>query len=202
MITTLRTGALALAINAQYKFSATDKKLIIKLTAAANHKLYGDVKIALTEVDIINIKKKDGNVVANYFNNTFKFTRTSATELEYSEEIESGIDISETFIDLPPDGETTVEAEIVNSFFDLKAGKYDFFLLDTADSVFSTSKIGIKYLNVGGSGVAGIESLFDQFGTGPFLSMNNQTLTFSYDARISISGDVSGTTNIPLVING
>lgn len=200
MLTTLRTGALALDIAVQYKFSAADKKLTIRLTSDGNHKLYGDLNIALSNADEINIKRPDGSLVEDYFNKTFKFSRVSSTVLEYSEIIESGITIAENFSNLPDNGDA-IEATIANDSFDLPAGRYNFLLLDTADSNFSTSKISIKLLNIGKTGVDGLESLFNKDGSSDYLSINNRDLLFSYPARISIKNDNSGVTNIPLMIN-
>jgi len=201
MLTTLRTGALTLEIAAQYKFLASSKKLTIKLTSVSGHKLYGDIKITLSNAEVVAIKKRDGAIVSDYFNRTFLFTKTGENSFEYNEFIHSGIAASETFIDLPDNGDP-VEAFIDNELVDIPSNKYDFFLLDSADTVFSTSKVSIKYPNVGSSGVAGIESLFDEDGAGDLLSINGLTFSFAYTVRIGLSGNVAGTTNIPLVING
>lgn len=200
MITTLRTGGLILDTNAEYKFTAADKKLTIKLTSDGDHKLYGDVNIALTNAEALTITLPDGSQKQDFFNDTFKFTRKSDTTLEYSIKIESGITPTEEFDDLPDSG-SAVEANIANDSFDLSAGKYSFFLLDTEDMEFSTSTISIKQLNVGNSGIDGIESEFDETGEGDLMSINNADLSFSYTAEISIKNDDSGVTNIPLVIN-
>jgi len=199
MITTLRTGALAID-SAEYKFDA-NKNLTIRLTASAAHKLYGDVKITLSNVLAIDIYQKNGAMIADYFNRTLKFSSASSTVLEFSEVIEGGIAESETFITLTDSG-SPIEANIDNASIDVKAGNYSFFLLDSADSDFSTSTISIKLLNVGKTGVDGIESIFDEAGAGEYLSINNQELQFPFDARISLSNDNSGVTNIPLIING
>jgi hypothetical protein len=200
MITTLRTGSLTLDIAVQYKFTTADKKLTIRLTSDGNHKLYGDVNIALSNAQIINVTKKDGAYAPDFFNKTFKFSKISNTELEYSEIIVAGIALSEDFQNLPDNG-SAVQAQIANSSFDLPAGRHSFFLLDSEDSNFSTSTISIKQMNISGSGVDGIESVFDKLGDGDSLSINNQDLYFSYSTRISIKNDNSGVTNIPLVIN-
>jgi hypothetical protein len=317
MITTLRTGALILAA-LEYKLTA-DKKLTIKLTALENHKLYGDVNIAITGADDIDIYLKDGSLVADYFNRTFKFTKTGATTLEYSEFIDRGVNLSDSFVSLGDvavqatgtititsyanlvsgtddvitvgatgftaqegaatlgqatfqaatsndataaslaaqinahatagalvkatvegavitltaiaagvagnsidltytdndtnvgatvsgtdleDGAAGVEADIDNDFVDIAAGKYDFFLLDTEESVFSGATIGIKAIDVAKTGVAGIEAEFDEEAGETLASINGQSLQFSYPTRISLKDDDSGVTNIPLVING
>lgn len=208
MITTLRTGALTLDTAAEYKFS--NGLLTIKLTTDGAHGLYGDVNIELSNVEDIDIKKivkkadgsDEGLIVEDYFNQVFKFSRTSADTLEFSERIESGIDESASFIDLPAASEmVNVEADVDNASFDLPAGSYNFLLLDTEDSDFSTSKISIKLLNVGDTGEDSVESLFDELGEGDYLSINNQDLHFQYPARVSIHEDDANTTNIPLVIN-
>jgi len=198
MITTLRTGALALT-SAQYKFGA-DKNLTIRLTASAAHKLYGDVNITLANVLATNIFQKDGAMIENYFNRTLKFTRISATQLEFSEVIDRGIAASETFANLTNNG-SAITATIANASFDLPAGTYNFLLLDSADSVFSTSKIQSQILDVEGTGEAGVARVFDQVGEGDFLSINGLDLQFSYPAQISLLENNAGITNIPLVIN-
>ena len=198
MITTLRTGALTLS-SIQYKFD-TLKRLTIRLTTSANHKIYGDVNILLANVLEIDIYTKEGALIQNYFNRTFEFTRISSTILEFSEVIGSGIAPSESFATLENDGDP-IAATVANSYFDLPAGNYNFLLLDSADSDFSDSQIGIKMLDIGKTGVNGIESIFDETGEGDYLSINNQDLSFNYPARISIKNDDSGNTNIPLIIN-
>jgi len=198
MITTLRTGALALT-SAQYKFGA-DKTLTIRLTASAAHKLYGDVNITLANVLATNIFQKDGAMIENYFNRTLKFTRISATQLEFSEVIDRGIAASETFANLTNNG-SAITATINNASFDLPAGTYNFLLLNSTDSVFSTSKIQSQILDVAGTGEAGVPRFFDEIGEGDFLSINGLDLQFSYAAQISLFENDAGITNIPLVIN-
>lgn len=198
MLTTLRTGSLTLS-SVQYKFDA-NKKLTIKLTASSAHKLYGDVKVTLANVKDINIYLSDASLSEDFFNTTFTFTRTGSTTLEYSQTINSGIAQIESFATLPNNG-SSITATIANSYVDLdESGVYNFLLLDTADTEFSTSKISIQQLNVGNSTIAGIESLFNEEGDADYLSINNQDLYFDYATRISINADVSGTTNIPLLI--
>lgn len=198
MITTLRTGALALT-SAQYKFGA-DKTLIIRLTASAAHKLYGDVNITLANVLAINIFQKDGAMIADYFNRTLKFTKISGTELEFSEVIDRGIAASETFSNLTNNG-SAITATIANASFDLPAGTYNFLLLGSADSVFSGAKIQSQLLNVAKTEEDGVPRIFDQLGENDFLSINGLDLQFSYPARISLVNNNAGITNIPLVIN-
>ena len=198
MITTLRTGALALT-SAQYKFGA-DKTLTIRLTASAAHKLYGDVNITLANVLAINIFQKDGAMIADYFNRTLKFTKISDTQLEFSEVIDRGIAASETFANLTNNG-SAITATIANASFDLPTGNYNFLLLDSADSVFSGATIEAKLLNIGKTGENGIPAVFDETGEGEYFSINNQDLQFSYPARISLVNNNVGVTNIPLIIN-
>lgn len=198
MLTTLRTGSLTLS-SVQYKFDA-NKKLTIKLTASSAHKLYGDVKITLANVKDINIYLSDASLSEDFFNTTFTFTRTGSTTLEYSQTINSGIAQAESFETLPNNG-SSITATIANSFVDLSDdGVYNFLLLNTVDTEFSTSKVSVQQLNIGNSTVAGIESLFNEEGDTDYLSINNQDLHFDYATRISINADVSGTTNIPLLI--
>ncbi len=324
MLTTLTNRALALDIGAEYKFDAATKKLTIKLTSDGDHKVYGDVNIALTGAEEIDIYKKDGALAADYFNSTFKFSRTADDELEYSEIIDRGVEdtagafvslgdpavkatgqvtitdysklvsgtddaiiigattftaqagaavegeaifqaatgnnetaaslaaqinahatagalvfaeaaaaiitltaieagdagnaiglsytdndtnegatVSDTTLENGVDG---IEATIDNEFIELPAGKFDFYLLDTEDMDFSTSKVSVKYQNIAGSGVEGVASVFDETGEGDILSINNQTLTFAYPVKVSIKFDDADEaheeTNIPLVING
>lgn len=198
MLTTLRTGSLTLS-SVQYKFDA-NKKLTIKLTAPSSHKLYGDVKVTLANVKDINIYLSDASLSEDFFNTTFTFTRTGSTTLEYSQTINSGIAQTESFATLPNNG-SSITATIANSYVNLnESGVYNFLLLDTADTEFSTSKVSIQQLNVGNSTIAGIESLFNEEGDADYLSINNQDLYLDYATRISINADVSGTTNIPLLI--
>lgn len=317
MLTTLRTGDLVLA-SLEYKFTA-DKKLTIKLTALEAHKLYGDVNIAITGADDIDIYLKDGALSADYFNSTFKFTRTGATTLEYSEFIDRGVELSDSFVSLgdvavqatgtveitsyanlvsgdddvitvgetaftaqagvatlgeatfqaATDNDTTaaslvaqinahatagalvkatvedavitltaiaagtggnsialsytdndsnigatvsganladgaggVEADIDNDSIDIAAGKYDFFLLDTEDSVFSGATISIKANDVADTGIGGIEAEFDEAASEGVLSIDGQSLILPFPTTISLKTNDAGVTNIPLVING
>jgi hypothetical protein len=202
MITTLRTGALALT-SVQYKFDAS-KRLTIKLTTDGAHKLYGDGNIVLDNVADINIYDNSGSLIEDFFNNTFKFSQTGETTLEYSQIINSGISQAENFATLSDNGDD-ITATVANSSFDLPAGNYNFLLLDTANSVFSTSAIAIRQLNVGGTGVDGIESIYyeeDDFTADPKeFSINNADLVFNFAARISIKDNNAGVTNIPLIIS-
>ena len=197
MLTTLRTGALTLS-SVQYKFDA-NKRLTIKLTTTGNHLLYGDVNIILANVLDINIYDKDSLLVEDFFNDTFLFSRTGATTLEYSVEINSGIAQATSFTTLTNNG-SAITATVANSSIDLNAGSYNFALLDTADSEFSTSTISIKQLDLGGTGVDGVESVFDELGNGDYLSINGEDLTFDFPARVSIKDNDAGTTNIPILI--
>lgn len=197
MLTTLRTGSLTLS-SIQYKFDANNF-LTIKITASSAHKMYGDVKITLANVKTLNITREDKTVNDDYLNSTFTFVRTGATTLEYKEQISSGLPKSDSFITLPNNG-SSITATIANSSIDLEKGIYNFLLLDSADSEFSTSDISIKQLNLANSSIDGLESIFDELGSGDYLSINNQDLHFDFPARVSINNDVSGTTNIPLLI--
>lgn len=197
MITTLRTGALTL-LSVEYKFDA-NKRLSIKLTTDGDHKLYGDVYIALDNVKNINIYESDGTLNSDYFNDTFLFSRTGADTLEYSEIIKSGVSQSESYATLEDDG-SDITATVANSSIALVAGTYNLLLLDTTDSVFSTSTISVKQTDIAGDGVDGLESIFDEDGSGDYLSINNQDLTFEYSANVGIVNDDSGVTNIPLLI--
>lgn len=197
MLTTLRTGSLTLS-SIQYKFD-NNNFLTIKITASSAHKLYGDIKITLANVDTFNITRKDKKVYNDYLNNTFLFSRTGATTLEYKEQILNGITKSDSFITLPNNG-SAITATIANSFVDLAVGTYNFALLDTVDSEFSTSNIAIKQLNLANTSINGVESVFDELGEGDYLSINGQDLTFDFIARVSINNDVTGTTNIPILI--
>jgi len=198
MLTTLRTGSLALS-SVQYKFDA-NKRLTIKLTTSSEHKLYGDVKITLANVKNINIYDSSGNLVEDFFNDTFIFSRAGSTTLEYSQVINSVASQAESFTVLDDDG-NDIEATIDNASFDLPVGTYNFLLLDSENSNFSTSKISAKLLNIGGTIENGVESLFDELGNGNYLSINNQELHFQYPARISLYENDAGVTNIPLVVN-
>jgi hypothetical protein len=199
MITTLRTGALTLD-SVQYKFDS-EKNLTIKLTTDGNHTLYGDVNIALSDVFDFTIFDESNTLIADFFNNTFLFSKTSDTTLEYTQKIQSGIDATEVFATLDPVSEGTISATVANSSFDLPAGNYNFLLLDSADSVFSGSKISIKMTNVGKTGVDGIASIFDENGEADVFSINNQDLQFSYPATVSLVDNNANVTNIPLIIN-
>jgi hypothetical protein len=202
MITTLRTGALTL-LSVQYRFDA-NKRLTIKLTSDGEHKLYGDVNITLANVADINIYDNQGNLIEDFFNNTFLFSRTGEDTLEYSENINSGVAQTEASATLADDGDD-ITATVANSSFDLPAGTYNFLLLDTANSAFSSSAIAIKQLNVGGTGVDGIESVYyeeDDFIADPKeFSINNLDLVFNFAARVSIKDNNAGVTNIPLIIS-
>lgn len=197
-LTTLRTGALTLT-SIQYKFDA-NKRLTIKITSTGDHKLHGNTNIVLANAKSINIYNKDGSLVSDYFNNTFSFKRTGATTLEFSEIINSGMPQSEAFATLENNG-SSITATISNSSFILSPGIYNFLLLDTADTVFSTSTISIKQNNIEGYGLDGVESIFDEDGAADYPSINNQDLTFIFSVTVSIKNDVSGTTNIPLIVS-
>ena len=195
---TLRTGALTVT-SVEYTFDA-NKRLTVKITTTGNHKLYGNTNIVLANVKNINIYNKEGTLLENYFNNTFSFTRTGATTLEFSEIINSGMPQSEAFATLENNG-TNITATVSNASFVLSAGIYNFLLLDTADTVFSTSTISIKQNNIEGYGLDGVESIFDEDGAADYPSINNQDLTFRFSVTVSIKNDVSGTTNIPLIVS-
>lgn len=196
MITTLRTGALTLS-SVQYKFDA-NKLLTIKLTTTGDHKLYGDVNIALANVLDINIYNKDGVLIEDFFNNTFSFSRIGASTLEYSTQINSGVAQSEVFTTLSDSG-SAITATVANNSFSLERGTYNFTLIDSVDSVFSTSRVGIREVNIGGNGINGIQAEYDELGVGAYLSIHDEDLTFIYGAEVSIVSN-SGTTNIPLII--
>lgn len=197
MITTLRTGALTLS-SIQYKFDA-NKRLTVKITTSASHKIYGEVNIILANVKKTNIYDKSKSLIEDYFNNTLKFTRTGSTTLEYSEVITSGVEQAETFTTLDNNG-TPITATVDNASIDLSAGQYNFLLLDTADSVFSGAKIGIKQKNIENVGVDGLTSSFDENGLADVLSINNQDLTFKFSANVSLIDNDANVTNIPLII--
>jgi hypothetical protein len=196
MLTTLRTGALTLTA-VQYKF--INGILTIKLTTDGSHKLYGNVNITLANVLDINIYDKDRLLVEDFFNATFLFSRTGATTLEYSVDINSGIAQSADFTTLTNNG-SAITATVANASINLGAGNYNFALLDTADSEFSTSTIAIKQLDLGNTGIDGVESVFDELGEGDFLSINGEDLTFDFTAQVSIKDNDAGTTNIPILI--
>jgi len=106
---------------------------------------------------------------------------------------------TESFATLSEDG-SAITATVANTSIDLDKGVYDFFLLDTSDSEFSTSKISIKQIDLYNSGVDGVESIFDELGEGDYLSINGADLSFDLDCRVSIKDNDAGTTNIPILI--
>ena len=195
MITTLRTGALSLS-SVKYSFSA-NSRLTIEITTSANHKLYGDVKIDLSNVQVVNIYDNNNVLIENFFNKTFLFSRQSETKLVYSQNIRSGIAQSDILIPLENNGSSII-ATVNNASIDLPAGSYNFLLLN-ADTEFSTSRIGIKQLNIAGS-VDGIQSEYDNAGNADYLSINDLDASFKYEARVSIVSNTENT-NIPLIIN-
>lgn len=198
-VTTLRTGALTLDA-VKYKFNV-DGYLMIELTTDGVHKLYGNVNITLNNTKATNIYDLNGNLFEDFFNDTFSFVATETTKLIYSQKIKSGVVQSESFITLADNG-SSITATAANSSFDLPAGTYNFNLLDTADSTFSTSTLSVKRLNVGVTGIDGLESVFDGVGTGEYPCINGQDLTFLDTARVSLKNNNSGVTNIPLVVYG
>lgn len=197
MLTTLRTGSLTLS-SIQYSFDANNF-LTIKLTASAAHKIYGEAKITLANVKVYNITKEDKTLSNDYLNGTFTFVRTGSTTLEYKEQILSGIPKSDSLITLLNDG-SSITATIANSYVDIEKGEYNFLLLDTSDSEFSTSRIGINYKDLANTGIAGLKAEYNEIGDTDYLSINDLDLSFDYPVRVSIVSDDSGTTNIPLKI--
>jgi hypothetical protein len=199
--TTLRTGALTL-LSVQYKFELN--RLTVRLNTDGAHKLYGNVKITLANVQNINITLlNQDNFTANYFNNTFEFKRVDTDTLEFSVQAKSGIAESSSFITLPNNG-TAITATVANSFIDLPMGSYNFLLADTTDSEFSTSSISIKQINIGFIGLDGEEATLwgeeDLTADPKKYSINNADLSFDYPARVSIKNNDPNVTNIPLII--
>jgi len=188
IVTTLRTGALTL-LSVQYKFELG--VLSVRFTTDGAHKLYGNVDITLA------------NVQNSFFNQTLSFKRESADQLIYSSQVDAGVTPSTEWVTLPNNG-TAITATVANSFIDLPINNYNFLLLDTVDSNFSTSSISIKQTNIGFTGVDGLEAELwgaeDLTATPPKYSINNADLSFDYPVRVSIKNNNPNVTNIPLII--
>jgi len=201
IVTTLRTGELTL-LSVQYKFEFN--QLTVRLNTDGEHKLHGDVKITLANVKNTNITLlNQSEYIANYFNNTFDFKRIGIDTLEFSVAANNGIAESSSFTTLENNG-TAITATVANSYVDLPAGKYNFLLLNTADSNFSTSSISIKQINIGFTGVDGLEAELwgneDLTANPKKFSINNADLSFDYPVRVSIKNNNPNVTNIPLII--
>ena len=199
MITTLRTGLLTLS-TVEYKFDSA-KRLTIKLTTTSDHLLWGDVNIVLANALDIDIFKENRVLAEDFFNSNFLFTRTSATTLEFSLIINANnpnITQSDNFITLDNNG-SSITATVDNASIFLGLGSWNFLLIDT-DTNFSTSTIGITQTNVGKTGVDGVQAEYNRDGAGNVFSINDIDLTFKSTARVELINDVSGITNIPLVI--
>jgi len=201
MLTTLRTGALALT-SVQYKFDANNR-LTVKITTNGNHGLFGDGLITLANVLNISVYGSTNELITNYFNKTLSFKAISPDALEFYSEISSGLTQSEVFVTLPNSG-LNITATVANDVIVLTAGNYNFSLIDVAVTNFSTSSIKIKYKDIANSGEDGESSFFykqDNFEATPKeFGINGQVLNFIYPVEVSIYQNNPNVTNIPLVI--
>lgn len=199
MITTLRTGALSLS-SVQYKFDASGR-LTIKITTSAAHLLHGDINITLANVLDINIYKNDGSLEEDFFNKTFLFSRTGATTLEYSEQINSGIAQSESFATLVNNG-SAITATVANSSISVENGDYIVKLV-SSDTEFSTSQVSVIEKNLIDN-LDGVEQVFyrvDNLSVSPAqYTLNEQVFSFQTNVLFSIKNNNAGVTNIPLII--
>ena len=197
-ITTLRTGSLTLSA-VEYKFDA-NKRLSIKLTTDGAHKLYGDVNIILANVLSISIYDNRGALIENFFNNNFSFSAISSDTLEYSQVINSGVEQSETFVALADNG-SDITATVDNDEIQIPTGKYTFKLIATEDTVFDGALVTFQELNIASIGEASYDGVMDFFAettAGNYQTVDNQELTFQFEAKMALSNKGSNT-NIPIL---
>ncbi len=196
MLLTLSNRSLA---DFTVKYEFFENKLTLIVETDNPHKIYGKTKITLTNCQDKNIYTDYETVVEDFFNDTHEVEAVSTTRLEKTIVCYRGFPHSAEEIEVQNNG-SSITAAITNSSVYLEPGKYNFLLLDSEDTEFSTSKISIEQTNIANTGLSGIGALFNESGAGDYPSINNSDLTFTNKVLISLHEDDEGVTNIPLFI--
>lgn len=194
MLTTLTQRDLS-SFTLKYKF--INRKLSLYIDVAAGHKLFGDVNIELTNCKSINIYNSLGSLVENVFNNTFLFKATSDTRLEYSLGCNSGLPESTAEVSVSNNG-SAIEASVDNISVTIPSGKYIFKLIDTDLTDFDGALVTFKESNIASVGETyfnGLTDQFDQVDGEVNQSIDNQELTFNFNAIMGVSA-LGSDTNI------
>ena len=196
MLTTLTQRNLS-SFTLKYKF--INRKLSLYIDIAAGHKLFGDVSIELSNCKSVNIYNSLGVLVENVFNGTFVFKATSSTRLEYSIGCNSGLPQSIDEVSVPSNG-SAIEARVNNISIGIPSGKYIFKLIETNLTDFDGALITFKELDivsVGETSFNGLTDQFDQVDGDVNQGIDNEELTFNFNAVMSLSS-IGADTNIPI----
>lgn len=196
MLTTLTQRNLS-SFTLKYKF--INRRLSVYVDIAAGHKLFGDVSIELSNCRSVNIYNSLGVLVENVFNGTFLFKATSSTRLEYSIGCNSGLPQSIDEVSVPSNG-SAIEARVNNISIGIPSGKYIFKLIETNLTDFDGALITFKELDivsVGETSFNGLIDQFDQVDGDVNQGIDNEELTFNFNAVMSLSS-IGADTNIPI----
>lgn len=196
MLTTLTQRDLS-SFTLKYKF--LNRKLSLYIDVPAGHELFGDVNIELSNCQSINIYNSLGILVEDVFNDTFLFKAISSTRLEYSIGCNSGLPESVAEVAVSDNG-SAIEASVANSSVTIPSGKYIFKLLDTDLTDFDGALITFKESNIASVGETSFSGLTDQFAQvdgDVNQSIDNEELTFDFDAVMGLSG-IGADTNIAI----
>ena len=196
MLTTLTQRNLS-SFTLKYKF--INRRLSVYVDIAAGHKLFGDVSIELSNCKSVNIYNSLGVLVENVFNGTFLFKATSSTRLEYSIGCNSGLPQSIDEVSVPSNG-SAIEARVNNISIGIPSGKYIFKLIETNLTDFDGALITFKELDivsVGETSFNGLTDQFDQVDGDVNQGIDNEELTFNFNAVMSLSS-IGADTNIPI----
>lgn len=198
MLSTFSNRSLA-DFTVKYKFFQ-DKLTLILITDAA-HKIYGKTKITLANCQNTNIYTGFETLVEDFFNDTHEFEAVSDVRLEKTIDCVRGFFASVDEVEVDDNG-SAITAEIDNLTQNLEAGRYEFKLIDSADSVFDGALVNFQEIRVGtigGDNLSGIIDTYSEEDSDTYDSIDNQELTFNYLTELSISGE-TGNTNIVMQI--
>jgi hypothetical protein len=187
--------------NFTVKYKFLDNKLTLILITDAAHKIYGKTKITLANCQNTNIYTNYETLVEDFFNDSHEFLAVSTTRLEKTIDCYRGFVPSAEEVEVADNG-SAITAEIDNLSQSLEAGRYEFKLIDSADSVFDGAFVNFQEIKVGKIGNTDLSGLIDTYAeldSADYESIDNQELTFNYLTELSIS-DETANTNIVMQI--
>lgn len=198
MLTTFASRSL---LNFTVKYKFLDNKLTLILITDDTHKIYGKTKITLANCQNKNIYTGYETLVEDFFNDTHEFEAVSTTRLEKTIECFRGFTPSADEVEVLNNG-SAITAQIDNLNKNLEAGRYEFKLIDSADSVFDGALVNFQEIKVGKIGNTDLSGLIDTYAeidSADYESIDNQELTFNYLTELLIS-DETANTNIVMQI--
>jgi hypothetical protein len=176
-------------------------KLTIIINTLANHNVFGEVNMIMSNAILANIVTKSEGSVPDFFNQARLFKVNSPKQLIHTVDILSGINPSAESLILQNNG-APIEVEVDNlSVIISNPGVYTSRLIDDASSIFDGARVTLQeqaILNAGNSNsYNGITDEYAEIADANYQTIDNQELTFDFAFKVGVTNETLNT-NIPI----